>query len=122
MLACSRTWFGNITVEQSAIRVKNYPGMEGAFSIRACYGCLDPDCARACPTNALTPRKGGGVEFSPEKCTHCGDCVKACAPGALQWNSLQKVPIVCHQCGVCVQFCPNGVLAMEEMASEEVVG
>lgn len=116
MFACSRTWSGKITVEKAALRVKNYSGVEGVFSIRACYGCSDPDCSNACPTGALVPRQGGGVKFQKEKCTQCGDCHRACAPKALQWDYKENCPIECRQCGVCVKFCPNNVLAMNEIA------
>lgn len=115
MFACSRTWFKALTVEKAALRVKNYSGAEGAFSIRPCYGCADPDCARACPTGALTPKKGGGVTFDAEKCTHCGLCVKGCISDALQWDHETSLPLVCRQCGVCTQFCPNGVIEMVEV-------
>ncbi len=113
MYACSRTWFAQITPEKAALRVKNYAGIEGLFSIRVCYGCDDPDCARVCVPKALVPRKGGGIQFDLGKCKSCGDCVTACAPKALQWDPEKKVPIPCHQCGVCVQFCPNKVLDMQ---------
>lgn len=115
MFACSRTWFKAITVEKAALRVKNYSGAEGAFSIRPCYGCLDPDCARACPVEALTPRKGGGVQLDAEKCVSCHKCVEACISNALQWDTETSMPIVCHQCGVCTRFCPNGVIEMVEI-------
>ena len=118
MYSCSRTWFKALTVEKAAMRVKNYVGVEGAFSIRICYGCFQPDCAVACPTSALTPRKGGGIEFNQEECVHCGECVKGCLAGALQWDSETDHPIVCRQCGICVKFCPNQVLAMSEVSSE----
>jgi len=116
MFACSRTWFKAITMEMAALRVRNYAGVEGAFSIRPCYGCADPDCVRACPTQALSPRPGGGVKLDETKCTHCGACRDACIPNALQWDAERKMPIVCHQCGVCVQFCPNDVISMSEIA------
>jgi len=118
MFACSRTWFQAITVEKAALRVKNYPGVEGAFSIRPCYGCQDPDCARACPSGALTARVGGGVDLNEEKCIHCNTCVAACVSNALQWDQETETPIVCHQCGLCVQFCPNGVIGMVDIAPE----
>ncbi len=115
MTACSRTWKNAITVEKAALRVKNYTGVEGAFSVRICYGCEKPDCAAACPTGALTPRKGGGVVFDRSKCINCGKCADACAPGALQWDIVDRVPIVCRHCGVCAAFCPNGVIAAVEV-------
>ena len=112
MYSCSRAWFAALTLEKAALRIRNYAGVEGAFSIRVCYGCLDPDCAGACPTQALTLRPGGGVRFDPITCTSCGNCVKACVPKALQWDVEHKQPIVCRHCGICVQFCPNGVIGM----------
>jgi Fe-S-cluster-containing dehydrogenase component len=120
MFACSRTWSGAITVEKAALRVKNYSGAEGLFSIRACYGCLEPDCAAACPTAALVKRPGGGVKFDAAKCTNCRACVEACAPQALQWDIEKKQPLECRQCGICVQFCPNNVIAMQEIPGEEM--
>lgn len=116
MYACARTWYGVISPEQAALRVKVYAGMEGAFSVRPCYGCADPDCARACPSAALTPRAGGGVNYKAAACTHCGACVAACVPKAMQWDHARREPMHCRQCGICTQFCPNNVIAMVETA------
>ncbi|MBF0498826.1 MAG: 4Fe-4S dicluster domain-containing protein [Candidatus Riflebacteria bacterium] len=114
MLACSRSWFAALTVEKAALRIRNYAGVEGAFSIRACYGCLEPDCARACPTGALSNRSGGGVILDVKKCDNCGDCVKACVPKALQWDVEARQPIPCRHCGICTGFCPNAVIGMTD--------
>lgn len=114
MYACSRTWYKALTPEKAALRVRNYNGVEGAFSVKVCLACIDPDCARACPTTALTAKKTGGVSFAPEKCNNCGECVKACVAGALQWNHESAQPIICRHCGICVRFCPNEVIAMVE--------
>ncbi|AKI96744.1 4Fe-4S dicluster domain-containing protein [Kosmotoga pacifica] len=115
MYACSRTWQQAITVEKAALRVKNYPGVEGAFSVRICYGCNNPDCIVVCPTQALTKRKGGGVVFDSSKCIHCRKCIDACVPGALQWDTEFEIPIICHHCGICASYCPNSVLALVEV-------
>ena len=112
MYSCSRVWSGAITPEKAALRVRNYSGVEGAFSIRACYGCDDPDCVKPCPTQAVTHRQGGGVQLDESKCIHCGKCISACVPKALQWDSEKKHPIPCRHCGICVVFCPNSVLEM----------
>lgn len=115
--ACARTWQHAITPDKADIIVRRYPGTEGAFSIRVCYGCLDPDCARACPTEALVPREGGGVVFDITKCIHCESkpCVEACIPKALPWDIDTKQPLVCVHCGVCANFCPNDVLRLVEV-------
>jgi len=119
MYSCSRVWFKAITPEKAALRVRIYHGIEGAFSIRPCYGCFDPDCANACPTQALMPRKGGGVQLAADKCVHCEKCINACVPKALQWDRELGVPIPCRHCGICVQFCPNNVLEMSEVPQNE---
>ncbi len=115
MFACSRSWYDAVTIEKAALRVKNYPGVEGAFSVRICYGCTSPDCSAVCPTNALTKRKGGGVVFDKSRCVNCHKCVEACVPRALQWDSEKSQPIVCRHCGICERFCPVDVLALEEV-------
>ncbi len=115
MYSCSRTWFNVMSPEKAALRVRNYSGAEGAFSIRACYGCIDPDCIKPCPTQAITQKAGGGVEFHADKCIHCGKCVAACIPKALQWDAEKRMPIICRHCGICVSFCPNGVLEMRSV-------
>ncbi|MBP7633212.1 4Fe-4S dicluster domain-containing protein [Candidatus Ozemobacteraceae bacterium] len=118
MYSCSRTWAKAITVEKSAIRIRNYAGVEGAFSVRPCVGCDIPDCASACPTSALTRRKFGGVQLDASKCINCGACVQACAFKALQWDTEKRQPLVCHHCGVCTQFCPRDVIAMVDTPRE----
>jgi len=118
MYACSRAYFHVASTKLSAMRIKNYSGVEGAFSIRICVGCLDPDCAKACPTEALTVRKGGGVEFHEEKCINCHQCVDACLLDALQWDPVTEEPLVCYQCGICAAFCPNDVIALVEVNDE----
>jgi Fe-S-cluster-containing dehydrogenase component len=115
MTACSRVWEKALTTQKARLRVKPYPDAEGAFSIRICLACKDPDCAKACPTGALKPKEGGGVLFDPEKCTHCGECVNACVQRALQWDDEKQIPLICYHCGVCVQFCPNDVLEFTEV-------
>lgn len=118
MYACSRTWAKAITVEKSAIRIRNYAGVEGAFSIRPCVGCDIPDCAAACPTAALTRRKFGGVQLDASKCISCGACIHGCSIKALQWDNEKSMPIVCHHCSVCTQFCPRDVIAMVDTPRE----
>lgn len=114
MFACSRAFHQAMTTEKAALRVRVYSGSEGAFSIRVCDGCLDPDCARACPVSALTPREGGGVKLDENLCTHCGKCVRACTIASLQWDKEKKIPIPCRLCGLCAKYCPNEVIALIE--------
>jgi Fe-S-cluster-containing dehydrogenase component len=117
MLACSRR-FGVAGYNKSAIWVRSAGGVERGFTVIVCRACKDPPCARVCPVNALTVRRGGGVILSPSKCIGCGMCAEACDISAVQWDVDSMKPFICTHCGYCVDFCPHGVLALEEV--EEV--
>lgn len=115
MYACSRTLHKNSSCAKAALRIATYAGVEGAFSIRVCSRCADPDCVKACRTGALTAASGGGARLTKkELCSSCGECVKACAIHGLQWDEGAKRPIPCIQCGTCVKYCPNSVLELKE--------
>ena len=113
MYACSRLLRRNAGSTKAAIRVTSYAGAEGAFSIRVCSRCEDPDCVKACPTGAIKAANGGGVRLADKKlCTSCKSCVKACVINALQWDEESAHPMPCVHCGQCAKFCPNGVIAL----------
>lgn len=115
MYACSRVLGKSSSCAKAALRVAAYAGVEGAFSIRVCSRCADPDCVKACPSGALAEANGGGARIvKKDLCVSCGACVKACAIHAMQWNEADKKPIPCVQCGTCVKYCPNNVLALKE--------
>ena len=118
MYACSRMVHNAAGSGKAALRVKAYTGVEGAFSIRVCARCEEPDCAAACPTGALTKALGGGVRLKKDLCISCMACVKACAISALQWDEEEKHPLPCIHCGQCVKYCPNNVLALCEREEE----
>ena len=114
MYACSRMLRAHGGTEKAALRVRSYAGVEGAFSLRVCAGCEEPECAAACPKGALTVAPGGGVRLKRELCVNCRKCVKGCKISALQWDWEEKIPIPCAHCGQCANYCPNGVIALAE--------
>lgn len=120
MYACSRTFRSVVSCEYAALRVHVYTGMEGAFSIRVCARCTEPDCAAACPAGALLVIEGGGIRLQKEKCIQCGACVAACKIQALRWNRIDRMPMPCVHCGTCARYCPNEVIALCERKEETV--
>lgn len=111
MFACGR--LNNGGIDKSRIRVRSVGGMERGFVIILCRACFEPACMRVCPTRALRPREGGGVEFEEERCIGCTHCQKACLIGAVIWDDSINKPIICRHCGYCVKYCPHGVLKLQ---------
>jgi len=121
MFACSRLRFGVMSLAKSAIQVKTAGGIERGFVVVVCRACVDPPCAKSCPTGALTPRPGGGVIFDESKCDSCKGCYEACIVRAVVWDEERGKPIVCRYCGFCTKFCPHGVIALEPIGRELLV-
>lgn len=114
MLACARHVYDSFSPLRSAIQIRTRGGYGSTMVADICRGCLKPDCAAACPVNALIPRKGGGVIFKEDKCTGCRLCIDACPVKTIWFNPDNNKIIVCKHCGICVKFCPHGCLTMEE--------
>ena len=110
MFSCARHRFDCLSLSKSAIDVKTQGGVEGNFVVVKCRACKDPSCARVCPTGALKPKRGGGVNFDCAKCTGCGHCRDACLVGCVFWDDEINKPMICSHCGYCAKFCPHGVL------------
>ena len=117
MFACSRR-FGEGGLNRSCIGIRSIGGMEHGFTVVVCRACDDPPCARVCPTDALVPRKGGGVKVKEERCIGCGNCRDACALGAVFWDDENSKPMICVHCGTCADFCPHGVLDARKEGAE----
>lgn len=54
-------------------------------------------------------------------CVGCGDCVAACAFGAISMNPLTGLPVVdetkCTACGACAKACPKGIIEIRNMGT-----
>lgn len=114
MFACARRP-GQGGLANAALLVRSDGGFRKGFVVVVCRACADPPCARVCPTEALTPREGGGVIFKAKHCIGCGNCVEACPFGAVLWDDQQEKPHICVYCGYCANYCPYEVIALEEV-------
>ena len=113
MFACARRQ-GKAGLAESCIGVRSIGGMKGGFTVVVCRACESPECAAVCPTQALSPRKGGGVRLDPSKCIGCGNCRNSCLLGAIFWDPEANKPVICAHCGYCSGYCPHGVLKLQD--------
>jgi len=68
---------------------------------------------KVCPTDAIEPRKYGGVTLRASKCIGCRNCVDACPFGAVFWDDAADKPVICVYCGYCANYCDYGVIKAE---------
>lgn len=82
-----------------------FPDVFVSYMVTACWHCLSPVCAEACPVDAITKReKDGIVTVDPEICLgkdECGaKCLKACPYDAPQFGPEENAAM--HKCNFCI--------------------
>jgi len=121
---------------------QGYPTCAAAAAVagggKGCaWGCLGlADCAVACDFGAIEMSETGLPVVDPEKCTACGDCVRACPkdlfvvmPAAHRLlvqcrnlvagdDVLETCRVACTACGKCVQDAAPGLISVARGVAE----
>src|SRR6516164_6822256 len=100
---------------------ENAPGgLHYLFSMRRCLHCLEPACASACPTTALSRQPDGPVTYDANKCIGCRYCIWACPWGVptAEWDShapkIQKCTHCADRSDQTVPVARNGLSLTEQ--------
>jgi len=111
VFACSRHLFNAVDPKRTAVFVELDRRGVRAPKVSMCRFCKEPECAYACPHDALQPIPEGGITLTPSKCAVCKtyDCIEACQYKVLVLDEDKKVPILCDRCGECAKYCPHNV-------------
>ncbi len=85
----------------------------------SCGHCSNPLCVRICSAGAVSRDSNGFVQFSPEKCKGCQQCLMACPYHAPRFDEQRGVVVKCDGCTqrvskghapICVEACPQRAL------------
>lgn len=118
-LACARNVHKSLSWKKSGIRIHSSGGISTGFQATVCLACDPAPCALVCPTQALKPRKGGGVLLKEKQCIHCGECAEACPVDAIYHDPDKGTPVFCIHCGRCVPYCPHECIELVESPVEQ---
>ncbi len=120
--ACSFVHTGAFNRWDSRITVSHFLE-DFIFIPSVCTQCGEAYCVKVCPTQALSRnRETGVVEFDPNKCIVCKQCVIACPWGSIKLNHTGREIIKCDLCGgdpECVKVCQ--AKALEYVEIEDMV-
>jgi len=120
--ACSFVHSGAFNRWNSRITISHFLN-DFIFIPSVCTQCEEAYCVSVCPTQALTKnRETGVVEFDPNKCIVCKQCVIACPWGSIKLNHTGREIIKCDLCGgdpECVKVCQ--AKALEYVEVEDMV-
>jgi Na+-translocating ferredoxin:NAD+ oxidoreductase RNF subunit RnfB len=119
---------GGRAVMQQIAAVKGFQVAEKAKStaILRCQGSCQnaPEKVHyeAVSSCRIANRISAGISGCPDGCLHLGDCVKACAFGALTFDKQSGLPVVdsskCVSCGACVKVCPRGLFEIRTLTDD----
>ncbi|SMB92102.1 formate dehydrogenase iron-sulfur subunit [Desulfonispora thiosulfatigenes DSM 11270] len=95
------------------------------FVKNQCMHCVDPACASACITKALSKNPDGSVVYNPSVCVGCRYCMLACPfeVPKYEWNKVLPNVAKCQMCSTkiangespaCASVCPTNALTYGE--------
>lgn len=112
---CSLQHFGYVNPDATSIKIKEL-GEMGKFTQTVCQQCIDMECAKACPENAIVRNSYSGAVIINESCNGCGNCADACQIHAItivEVDGTNKA-LKCDLCGglpQCIAACPRQSLS-----------
>jgi phenylglyoxylate dehydrogenase beta subunit len=114
--ACSRR---GGTIQDAVIQKIDVP--EASYhSVLICNQCSQPDCARVCPTGALSQSVAGTVVLDSKLCVGCGICNLLCPYGGIHTQPKEHKSNKCDYCGgdpECAHACPHGILDFKKASA-----
>ncbi len=70
---------------------------------------------------------GSICKVTEDKCIGCGECIKVCTYGAIEFNDTKQGkkavvnPVLCKGDGLCNSKCPTGAIQLKHFTDEEII-
>lgn len=96
---------------------------DGGLYHKRCMHCIDPECVKNCPVEALKKSGYGPVLYDAKICVGCKTCAEVCPYGAPQFDEVTEKIVKCSLCAhrvgegkqpACVEVCSTGALEFGE--------
>ena len=95
-----------------------YPEISSISISISCMHCVDPECMKKCPENAISKNLKGIVSVDKKLCSGCRQCHDACpvkAPrfgidGKMQKCNFCRQKLDNSENPVCIDTCPGGAI------------
>lgn len=107
-------WRWLFEIEANSIRDSQYLSL-------SCNHCESPECFRVCPERTYRKRRDGIVLHDPQRCSGCGNCVRACPFKVPRYSAATGKVDKCNMCvhrldagllPACIQACHTGALGL----------
>lgn len=106
-----------------------YPEIRSKTLSISCMHCVDPECVKICPEQAITKNSHGVVVVDGDLCTGCRLCRDACPVEAPQFGEdgiMQKCDLCVNRLEngedpICVSTCPGGAIGFEAVDISEKI-
>lgn len=99
-----------------------YPDIKSHTLSISCLHCVEPECEKVCPTNAIRKNKDSGrVSVDEILCIGCKLCYDACQYNIPEFDNDGKMR-KCQICGdkpACILTCPTGALELKYIEIQE---
>ena len=118
--ACSLKHSGDTKTSGSRIGLVPLGSQGQGYVPLNCLHCIEPECVKVCPNNAIRQGTDGLVSVDDDRCIGCLLCTLACPYGGSRFDAQANKSMVCDLCDgspECVRLCPEEAIQFDGVSN-----